>query len=487
MDESFHVSSPTGSWFTTPEGLSPCFKIFVNTLNNGLVFQVSNLDLTPAKDGIEYFVENRDHQSYLNLFEKLSHDFNTRLPKIKQENSYKSTFKVSYREVLTENINLDILYGYGDPAVIKINQQTENTYYLIVTSNDAPNSFPILKSADLIDWQPAGFIFPQGKKPNWAADGLNTSDFWAPEMHFINEHFQVFFVARHKESKELCIGRAISKSPEGPFIADEQPILQGNVIDPHLFVEEDGTPFLFWKEDNNDVWPGLIIDLLHENPYLVNTLFAQDRDRTTVCFITALWPWIRMQQPMERFQMLQIIIEAIIADYNHFCDRLIEIQSQETGENIEKIAEILKFMKTPMFAQRLSTDGSTLLNERTKIIENDLDWEAHLVEGMWVTKHDGTYYLFYAGNDFSTDKYGIGVATANQLLGPYKKSAKPFLQSGEEWWAPGHPSVVNDLSGMPTMFLHAYYPENAGYKKFRALLALPLLFENGVVKIDPDR
>ena len=487
MDKSFHDSNPTGSWFTTPEGLSPCFRIYINNLNQGLVLQVSNLDLMSAGGGADYVLQNRDHQSYLIFFEKLSSDFNTRLPKIKHKTSSNRTFQGPYREVLTKNLNPDIWYGYGDPAVIRVNHQSENTYYLMFTSNDAPNSFPILKSTDLIDWKPVGYVFPVGKKPDWVAEGLGISDFWAPEMHYINEHFQVFFVARRKETNELCVGRSISLSPEGPFIADELPIIEGNVIDPHLFVEENGVPYLFWKEDNNDAWPGLIIDLLYKNPHLVNALFSQESDRITACFIVTIWPWIQTQLPMERFQALQIIIEAITADYSIFRNRLIALQSQETGETIDKIADILKFMKTPMYAQQLSIDGSALLNGRTKIIENDLDWEAHLVEGMWVTKNKDTYYLFYAGNDFSTDQYGIGVATATELLGPYKKSEKPFLQSSEQWWAPGHPSVVNDVNGQPTMFLHGYFPQQAGYKKFRALLALPLLFENGVVKIDPDR
>jgi beta-xylosidase len=136
-----------------------------------------------------------------------------------------------------------------------------------------------------------------------------------------------------------------------------------------------------------------------------------------------------------------------------------------------------------MFAAPLSEDGSTLTGPATKIIENDLAWEAHLVEGMWVSRHGSKYYLFYAGNDFSTDQYGIGVAIANAPLGPYVKVPQQLLQSTNKWWAPGHPSVVTGPDGKPVMFLHAYFPNKAGYKEFRALLSVSLGFEENAVKL----
>lgn len=112
-----------------------------------------------------------------------------------------------------------------------------------------------------------------------------------------------------------------------------------------------------------------------------------------------------------------------------------------------------------------------------KIIENDQAWEAHLVEGMWVTKHIKKYYLFYSGNDFSTDQYGVGVAIADSPLGPFKKFPKQILKSTEEWWAPGHPSVAVGPDGKHQLFLHAFFPHKAGYKEFRVLLTVPLRFE----------
>jgi hypothetical protein len=103
---------------------------------------------------------------------------------------------------------------------------------------------------------------------------------------------------------------------------------------------------------------------------------------------------------------------------------------------------------------------------------------------MWVTEQAGRYYLFYAGNDFSTDQYGIGVAVALSPLGPYEKARKPFLQSTAAWHAPGHPSLVMAPDGRPHLFFHAFFPGKAGYKQFRVLLSLPVRFKEEGVEID---
>jgi hypothetical protein len=98
---------------------------------------------------------------------------------------------------------------------------------------------------------------------------------------------------------------------------------------------------------------------------------------------------------------------------------------------------------------------------------------------MWVTKWDEKYYLFYAGNDFSTSQYGIGVAVGDSPVGPFTKMEKQLLQSTESWWAPGHPSLALTPNGEPALFLHAFFPGEAGYKRFRALLSIPLVFLDG--------
>jgi arabinan endo-1,5-alpha-L-arabinosidase len=432
---------------------------------------------------VSYLLPDREHHSYLDFYERLSNDFGLRLPQNRKHQLPNTNTVYPFSIVLTENIDDRIRYGYGDPAVLKATVGGQVIYYLVVTSNDAPNSFPILKSTNLTDWTLQSFVFPEGKKPEWALDGEHISDYWAPEMHLIGNEYRIYFVARHKENLDLCIGMASSERPEGPYTAHTEPVVDGNIIDPHIFVDQQGISYLYWKEDNNDVWPGHLIDLLYHHPELTDVLFDKKEDRITAAFIQTLWPWIKNLPPMERFLALQVLIEVVISNFNTFYKHLSSLIERQPLEIQEKIKIVLKYMKTPMYVQQLSADGTQVQGERIKVIENDLDWEAHLVEGMWVTQQDENFYLFYAGNDFSTDQYGIGVAVAKSPTGPYTKMQQPFLKSTREWWAPGHPSVVLDNEENPRLFLHAFPPGRAGYKEFRALLSVPIRFSHGTVVV----
>lgn len=429
----------------------------------------------------EYYLEDSDHHSYLDFFEKLSHDFGLRVPRNRSQINVEPNFNTKFQEILTENIVPDMLYGYGDPAVIHVkgyDPTANDTYYLLSTSNDAPDSFPIIRSENLTDWEFVSFVFPKGNKPLWAADGEFVSDYWAPEMHKVRNEFRVYFVARDKVTHELCIGMAKSSQPEGPFSAGEEPILKNNVIDPHVYVENDQTVFLYWKEDNNAVWPYKLNELLHVHPELISAIFQSLEDQRTACLLHTLWPWTKSLEPMERFLVQQILIEVIISDFAGYYDRLSQLAVNHSNEMNETIRSVLQYMRTPVYAQQLSDDGSALTGRRTKIIENDLAWEAHLVEGMWVSKQNGKYYLFYTGNDFSTDQYGIGVAIGESPLGPFHKLPKQLLQTTSRWSAPGHPCVVSDADGKQKLFFHGYFPGKAGYKQFRALLSSAILFED---------
>lgn len=478
---------------TSPHATPYPFSIVIKNawpLNHAAcAFEIKGADpRTSVMKTCNYALHTREHRAYLDLFEKLTNDFGLQLPENRKP-SKTTAFSTAYREVLNENLAGGMFYGYGDPAVLQITDEMDKAnsgYLLVATSNDAPDAFPILRSRDLINWDFSGYIFPSGETPEWASVGEGKSDYWAPELHWVNNEFRLYFVAREERTLELCIGVARSAKATGPFVADREPILKGNIIDPHVFVESDQKAYLYWKEDNNDVWPRLFLDLLHEHPRFIGTLFLQKEEQVTASFVTTLWPWARMLEPMERFQAIQIFIETVIANYTHFYERLQTFSTQQSNELQDRISSILHYMKTPMYAQQLTPDGSSLTGERYKVLENDLDWEAHLVEGMWVTKQNERYFLFYAGNDFSTSQYGIGAAVGSSPVGPFQKMEKQLLQSTAEWWAPGHPSLVVNPKGQRELFLHAYSPGKAGYKQFRALLSVIVDFhENGVALRQP--
>ena len=46
------------------------------------------------------------------------------------------------------------------------------------------------------------------------------------------------------------------------------------VIDSHIFVDQDGDAYLFWKDDSNGIWPRPLAGLLHDHPELIERLTA---------------------------------------------------------------------------------------------------------------------------------------------------------------------------------------------------------------------
>ncbi|MGF9763266.1 family 43 glycosylhydrolase [Microvirga sp. 0TCS3.31] len=479
------TSARNGMTLESPAAAPYPFSVHLKVESAEQALEITGIDATGARITQRYTLSGREQGDYLDLFERIAQDFGTRRPRNRQE-SVAPTFKAPYRVLLDKNISPEIWYGYGDPAVTFVPARRTgdgNWYYLFATSNDAPNSFPILRSRTLESWEPLGFVFPEGQKPSWAVDGLNVSDYWAPEMHIAGNLYLVCFTARGKDGS-LAIGLAWSSRPEGPYESDDTPLVSGGVIDPHLFVTRDGRAFLFWKEDSNDVWPALLSAFLHEHPEHVTSLFPLSEDQRTASLALTLWPWVKTLEPMERFLVQQVLIEAVVDDFSGFRQRLQALISSGIQDEVGPSGRaILEALRTPVFAQEFDPRTRRLLGGRTIVLENDRAWEAHLIEGIWVLEHEGSFYMFYSGNDFSTPEYGTGVAVADSPLGPYRKMEQPLLRSSAEWIGPGHPSVAPGPDGAPWLFLHAFFPGEAGYKKFRALLAVPLAFQEGAVSL----
>jgi len=428
-----------------------------------------------------YFVPTGTQQDFSAFFRELSADFGTRLPHVFAEAAEHPEPEIRWRPLLTENVHPQILVGYGDPAVLK----DGDDYWLVATSNDAPDAFPILHSTDLLHWEPKGFVFPHRNELRWAAKGRNVADFWAPEMAKTGKEYWLAFTAR-QASNALAIGLARSKTPLGPWVDNgapliagkpvdttglgfdpSQPQMSGGVIDPHIFIDANGIKFLFWKDDRNSIWPRPLAMLLRAHPHLLVELFADHADRRTAAFAAAIVHWANRQRPMVRFFLMQPLIEAALANWTRMRAAL---------RDFGLAGAILDAMSTPIRGQRLADDGRALVGEDRIVLANDLDWEGHLIEGPFVTFQEGRYWLFYAGNDFSTPSYGIGAALADHPLGPYTKQGQPLLRSTREWTAPGHASVAPGVDGRPQLFFHAFHPGTGGYNAFRALLTVGLEF-----------
>jgi arabinan endo-1,5-alpha-L-arabinosidase len=438
-----------------------------------------------------YQLEGGEQEDYAAFFARLAGDFGTRLPHIlAADASAAPQSPVPWRPLITDNLHERTTAGYGDPAVLK----TDEGYILVATSNDAPDAFPILRSDDLRHWEHRGFVFPEGQAPAWTSQGRRVSDFWAPEMAKVGDEYWLCYTARQR-SNALAIGLARSDSPFGPWrdlgrpliaghavnttgLGDDpdRPLMSGGVIDAHIFIDSNGERYLYWKADANGIWPRPLAGLLRDRPELIERLFASEEDRRTAAFAAAIQPWANTRPPIQRFFLMQPLIEAALANWRPVQQALAEFGLA---------GAILEAMRTPIFAQRLADDGGSLVGEPAEVLANDQEWEGHLIEGPWVTRQQGRYWLFYAGNDFSTPAYGIGVAVADHPLGPFVKQPEPLLHSTREWTAPGHASVAPGLDGRPQLFFHAFHPGTGGYNIFRALLTVGLEFDGDSVRLRP--
>jgi beta-xylosidase len=115
---------------------------------------------------------------------------------------------------------------------------------------------------------------------------------------------------------------------------------------------------------------------------------------------------------------------------------------------------------TPIWAQSLNDDGTKLAGEPHELIRNDAaSWEGGVVEGPFILRRNGWFYLFYSGNGCCGTgcSYALGVARAHSLLGPWEKNpANPILAGNETWKCPGHGSIVQDAQGRYWFLYHAY-------------------------------
>jgi len=455
--------------------MTPTFDIVAAAEGAG-----TRMTVTAEGEAREYLIADGEHASYTLFFLQLAQDFRTRPPHAAPEIPVSDAPEPDWRPLIVENLSPQTIAGYGDPAVLK----TDEGYYLVATSNDAPDAFPILHSTDLESWAHRGFVFPEGQAAAWTAQGRFIGDFWAPEMARVGDEYWLVYTARQRDNA-LAIGLAKAPHPTGPWqdlghplVAGHavnttgepddptRPMMSGGVIDSHIFIDADGERYLFWKRDSNGIWPRPLASLLRRRPELIEALFENEADRRTAAFAAAVQPWANNRRPMERFFLMGPLIDAVLEVWDH---------AKAVLADEPEAAHIVDAMTTPIHAQRISADGA-LVGTDVEVLTNDLPWEGHLIEGPWVTRQQGRYWLFYAGNDFGTPAYGIGVAVADHPLGPYVKQPEPLLKTTRSWWAPGHASVAPGLDDQPQLFFHAFLPGTGGYNTFRALLTTRLHF-----------
>ena len=116
--------------------------------------------------------------------------------------------------------------GYADPDVIK----HDGVYYLYGTSS---KGFRVHTSVDLVNWKDCGVCVSPDL---WG----RTTGYWAPDVEYIDGKFYMAVTC------DLCVGIAVSDSPLGPFKEYSADVLYTNACDGNIFVDDDGTVYLYY-------------------------------------------------------------------------------------------------------------------------------------------------------------------------------------------------------------------------------------------------
>ncbi|OIQ90073.1 xylosidase/arabinosidase [mine drainage metagenome] len=140
-------------------------------------------------------------------------------------------------------------------------------------TNDTMDSYHVFSSSDLVHWIDYGVVLHL-KDVTWAI-----SHMWAPDCVLWKGTYYLVYCAKEKGTGMFRTGLATSQLPQGPFrdIGYIRGVEHGQ--DPALFVDDDGTPYLYWgsggvchgarlSDDLRSVVPGTTVDLTSQLKYV---------------------------------------------------------------------------------------------------------------------------------------------------------------------------------------------------------------------------
>lgn len=156
-------------------------------------------------------------------------------------------------------------------------------YWMYPTTDGNPGwsgtQFHAFSSDDLVNWKDEGVILDVADKtPGLNENGVqiassswSAGNAWAPTIECMDGKYYFYYCGRIKEDllekyavknpdgyyNDKAIGVAVSDTPAGPFVALDEPILYpamlrdmglgvGQVIDPSVFVDTDGSAYVFF-------------------------------------------------------------------------------------------------------------------------------------------------------------------------------------------------------------------------------------------------
>lgn len=151
----------------------------------------------------------------------------------------------------------------------------------------------------------------------------------------------------------------------------------------------------------------------------------------------------------------------------------------------------------PIKVQELSADrvsfapGSVVVDLVATVPDDRPENYRRLVEGAWVVRRNGWYFLFYSGDNCCGPNahYATLVARSRSATGPFE--TLPGLIHGAKgyWLAPGHNAVIEDDAGRTWSLYHAVDTRrprskpDADINSRRVMLVEELVWENNTPRV----
>lgn len=212
---------------------------------------------------------------------------------------------------------------------------------------------------------------------------------WAPDAAFANGKYYLYFPVKNKQDV-FQIGVAVSDKPEGPFVAEKDPIKNSYSMDPTVFKDDDGKYYMYF----GGIWGGQLQRWDGKNQY---DSAAKNRSGDELAVLPR--------------------IARLNADMKSFAEPVREIKLVDKDGNLFK----------------------------------EKDNDKRFFEAAWVHKYNGKYYLSYSTGDTHFICYAIGdnpygpFTYQGVILNPVEgwTNHHSIVEFNNKWWLFYHDSQLS--------------------------------------------
>ncbi len=144
----------------------------------------------------------------------------------------------------------------------------EILYYNGVYYNyNMTGSIALKTSSDLITWTRHSDKYALSARPSWLSSVSGGTSIWAPGAYQIGDKYYLYYCTSDSGSQNSGIGVAVTSDPSKNDWKDLGLVIrsktgdQYNCIDPNVFIDTDGTPYLIW----GSYWNGIYMRKIDPN------------------------------------------------------------------------------------------------------------------------------------------------------------------------------------------------------------------------------